>query len=105
VFATDSIPAVFGVTRDVFIVFTSNAFAVLGLRALYFVFADAMDRFEYLEYGLAVLLVLIGVKMLITPLVHLSVAVTLVTIVVVIGAAVGVSLWQGRRPGTAAAEP
>ncbi|HEY1732968.1 MAG TPA: TerC/Alx family metal homeostasis membrane protein, partial [Acidimicrobiales bacterium] len=101
VFATDSIPAVFGVTRDVFIVFTSNAFAVLGLRALYFVFADAMDRFEYLKYGLAVLLVLIGVKMLITPLVHLSVAVTLVTIVVVIGAAVAVSLWRGRRPGTA----
>ncbi|HEX4083225.1 MAG TPA: TerC/Alx family metal homeostasis membrane protein [Acidimicrobiales bacterium] len=105
VFATDSIPAVFGVTRDVFIVFTSNAFAVLGLRALYFVFADAMDRFEYLKYGLAVLLVLIGVKMLITPLVHLSVAVTLVTIVVVIGAAVGVSLWRSRRPGTASAEP
>ncbi|HEY5246260.1 MAG TPA: TerC/Alx family metal homeostasis membrane protein [Acidimicrobiales bacterium] len=105
VFATDSIPAVFGVTRDVFIVFTSNAFAVLGLRALYFVFADAMDRFEYLKYGLAVLLVLIGVKMLVTPLVHLSVAVTLVTIVVVIGAAVGVSLWRGRRSGTASAEP
>jgi tellurite resistance protein TerC len=105
VFATDSIPAVFGVTRDVFIVFTSNAFAVLGLRALYFVFADAMDRFEYLKYGLAVLLVLIGVKMLITPLVDLSVVVTLATIVVVIGASVAASLWRGRRPGAASAEP
>ena len=64
VFATDSIPAVFGVTTDVFVVFTSNAFAVLGLRALYFVFADIVDRFAYLKYGLAVLLVFVGVKLL-----------------------------------------
>ena len=69
VFALDSIPAVFGVTRDLFVVFTSNAFAVLGLRALYFLLAGSVDRFAYLKQGIAVLLVFIGVKMLISPLV------------------------------------
>jgi tellurite resistance protein TerC len=77
VFATDSIPAVFGVTQDPFVVFTSNAFAVLGLRSLYFVFARAADRFEYLRYGLALLLVFIGLKFLVAPVVHVSVAVSL----------------------------
>ena len=67
VFALDSIPAVFGVTRNLFVVFTSNAFAVLGLRALYFLLAGSMDRFRYLKQGLAVLLVFIGVKMLVSP--------------------------------------
>ena len=62
VFALDSIPAVFGVTSDLFVVFTSNAFAVLGLRALYFLLAGSVDRFAYLKQGIAVLLVFIGVK-------------------------------------------
>jgi len=99
IFATDSIPAVFGVTRDVFVVFTSNAFAVLGLRALYFVLADIMDRFEYLKYGLAVLLVFIGVKLMLTNVVELPIAVTLVVIAVVIGGAVLLSLVMARRSG------
>lgn len=64
VFAVDSIPAIFGVTKDVFIVFTSNVFAVLGLRALYFVLARMMDQFKYLKVSLAVVLAFIGVKML-----------------------------------------
>jgi len=99
VFATDSIPAVFGVTQDAFVVFTSNAFAVLGLRSLYFVFARAADRFEYLRYGLAVLLAFIGVKLLIEPVAHLSVVVSLAAIVMVLGVAVLASLWHSRRPG------
>lgn len=67
VFAFDSIPAIFAVTRDPFIVFTSNVFAILGLRSLYFVLAGAINYFRYLKYGLALVLVFIGVKMLIDP--------------------------------------
>jgi tellurite resistance protein TerC len=67
VFALDSIPAIFAVTRDPFIVFTSNVFAILGLRSLYFVLAGAIGYFRYLKYGLAVVLIFIGVKMLIDP--------------------------------------
>jgi tellurite resistance protein TerC len=96
VFALDSIPAVFGVTRDLFVVFTSNAFAVLGLRALYVLLAGALVRFRYLRQGIAVLLVFIGVKMLISPFVHLPVTVSLAVIVVVAGGAVAASR---RRDG------
>jgi tellurite resistance protein TerC len=66
-FAFDSIPAIFAVTRNPFIVFTSNVFAILGLRSLYFVLAGAIEYFRFLKYGLAVVLVFIGVKMLIDP--------------------------------------
>jgi tellurite resistance protein TerC len=97
VFATDSIPAVFGVTQDPFVVFTSNAFAVLGLRSLYFVFARAADRFEYLRYGLALLLVFIGLKFLVAPVVHVSVAVSLGVIVGVLGVTILASLWRSGR--------
>ena len=108
VFALDSIPAVFGVTSDVFIVFTSNAFAVLGLRALYFLLAGAVSRLRYLRHGLAVLLAFIGVKMLASPLVHLPAWVSLAVIAAVIGGAVAASLYRGRAaappaPGAAAA--
>lgn len=65
IFAVDSIPAIFAVTTDPFIVYTSNIFAILGLRALYFILADMADRFELLKYGLAVILMFIGVKLLI----------------------------------------
>ncbi|MDB6124568.1 MAG: Integral rane protein TerC [Pedosphaera sp.] len=67
IFAVDSIPAIFGVTRDPFIVFTSNVFAILGLRSMYFVLAGAIDLFHYLKVGLSVVLVFIGIKMLIDP--------------------------------------
>jgi len=98
VFATDSIPAVFGVTDDVFVVFTSNAFAVLGLRALYFVFADLVDRFSYLKYGLAVLLVFVGVKLLLVGVVEVPILFTLGVIALVIGVSVTASvLATGRR--------
>lgn len=97
VFATDSIPAVFGVTTNVFVVFTSNAFAVLGLRALYFVFVDIVDRFTYLKYGLAVLLVFVGVKLLLEGVVTLPITVTLGVIAVAIAASVLLSVASGRR--------
>ena len=67
VFAVDSIPAIFGITRDPFIVFTSNVFAILGLRSLYFVLAGAITYFRYLKVGLAFVLVFIGLKMLLDP--------------------------------------
>ena len=98
VFALDSIPAVFGVTSNLFVVFTSNAFAVLGLRALYFLVAGSVRRFSFLKPAIAVLLMFIGVKMLISPFVHLPVTVTLVAIVIVAGGAVAASLWRGRSP-------
>ena len=67
IFAVDSIPAIFAITTDPFIVLTSNVFAILGLRAMYFLLADTADRFSLLKYGLAMVLVFIGVKMLLTP--------------------------------------
>jgi len=71
IFALDSIPAAFGVTTDPFLVFTSNAFAILGLRALYFVLAGGPERLRYLSLGLAVLLAFIGVKMMVSPVLHI----------------------------------
>jgi tellurite resistance protein TerC len=101
VFAVDSIPAVFAVTREPFLVLTSNAFAVLGLRSLYFLLADLVDRFEYLRAALAVVLVLVGVKMLASDLVEIPVAVSLGVVVgalaVAVVASVRVSPSGGRR--------
>ena len=103
IFATDSIPAAFGVTTDVFIIFTANAFAVLGLRALYFVLAAAMEQFIFLSQGLAVLLAFIGAKMILAPVIHVPAAVSLVVIVVIIAGAIMLSVWQRRRLVAAAA--
>jgi tellurite resistance protein TerC len=97
IFAIDSIPAALGVTTDLFVLVTANAFAVLGLRPLYFVLADAMERFTYLSQGLAVLLAFIGVKMMLTPVVHVPIAASLGVVVAIIVAAILLSLWQGRR--------
>ena len=96
VFAADSIPAIFGVTTNVFVVFTSNAFAVLGLRSLYFVLADAIDRFSYLTKSLAVLLVLIGLKMLLKPLVEVPTAITLAVVAAVVGLSAAAS-WHSKH--------
>ena len=98
VFAADSIPAVFGVTTNVFVVFTSNAFAVLGLRSLYFVLAGAMDRFAHLSKGLAALLVIVGVRMLIKPLVEVPTVVTLAVIVAVLAVTIGASRLSQTGP-------
>jgi tellurite resistance protein TerC len=102
IFAADSIPAAFGVTTDTFIVFTSNAFAILGLRALYFVLAGAMERFSYLSQGLAVMLAFIGVKMILAQVVHIPTVASLAVIIVIITAAVLLSIWKRRRLAAAA---
>lgn len=77
IFATDSVPAVLSISHDPFIVYSSNVFAILGLRALYFVLAGAMTRFIYLRYGLAAILVFVGAKMLIHPWIHVPIWVSL----------------------------
>jgi tellurite resistance protein TerC len=97
VFAVDSIPAVFAVTRDPFIVYTSNAFAILGLRSLYFFLADLKDRFRYLTHGLSIVLVFVGLKLLLGEWLHLPPWVSLVVIAVVLGTSVGISLLVSRR--------
>jgi len=98
IFAIDSIPAIFAVTREPFIVFAANAFALMGLRALYFLLAGAMQRFEYLSHGLAVLLAIVGLKMLLSGVLHPPIWATLVVITVVLGGAIAYSLWV-TRPG------
>jgi tellurite resistance protein TerC len=97
VFALDSIPAIFGVTLDPFIVFTSNIFAILGLRSLFFVVARMMDRFAYLEYGLSAVLVFIGGKMLASRWIHVPALASLGVVVLLLGAAIAISLWRSRR--------
>jgi tellurite resistance protein TerC len=102
VFAVDSIPAVYAVTEEPFLVFASNAFALLGMRALYFVLADAMGRFPYLKFGLATILVFVGAKMLVTDLVHVPVWASLLVIAGVLAASVALS-W--RRTSSVGAWP
>ncbi|MBZ0132443.1 MAG: TerC family protein [Rhodocyclaceae bacterium] len=97
VFAVDSIPAIFAITTDPFIVFTSNIFAILGLRALYFLLADVADRFHLLKYGLAMVLAFIGAKMLIAPWYHMPVAASLSIVAVLISASVIASLIATRK--------
>lgn len=97
VFAVDSIPAIFAVTRDPFIVYTSNAFAILGLRALYFLLAGAAHRFVHLKTGLAVILTFVGVKMLIVDLYHVPVWLSLGVIGAVLAASIVASLRSERR--------
>lgn len=97
IFALDSIPAIFVVTQKPFIVFTSNVFAVLGLRSLYFVLAGAMAYCCYLKYGLAVVLVFIGFKMLIVDWVQIPIGISLCVVACLIGASVLASLIAARR--------
>lgn len=97
VFAVDSIPAIFALTRDPFIVLTSNLFAILGLRAMYFLLADVGDRFELLKYGLAGILAFIGVKMLIEHWVHIPTPVSLAVVLAALTLSVLASLCYGGR--------
>ena len=92
VFAVDSIPAIFAITRDPFIVLTSNVFAILGLRALYFLLAGVMDRLRLLKYGLAVILGFVGVKMLLSGIWHPPIALSLGVIVGVLAVTAALSL-------------
>ena len=96
VFAVDSIPAIFAVTRDPFIVYTSNAFAILGLRALYFLLAGVAHKFVYLKTGLAVILAFVGTKMIIADFYHVPVGVSLAIIGTVLAVSVIASLRSSR---------
>ncbi len=120
VFAVDSIPAIFAITQDTFIVYTSNVFAILGLRAMYFLLAGVIHRFHYLKIGLSVVLVFVGVKMLGSDFYKVPVGLSLGVISMVLGASAWASLaWPRKaeahspverdplepRPGTVTAEP
>ena len=97
IFAIDSIPAIFGVTRDPFIVFTSNIFAILGLRSLYFLLAAVVDRFYLLKYGIAIILTFIGVKMLGERFFEIGILPSLAIVLGVLGTSIGASLLWPRR--------
>jgi tellurite resistance protein TerC len=99
IFATDSIPAIFAVTRDPFIVYTSNICAVLGLRALYFLLANVVDKFVYLKLGLSLVLVFIGAKMLLEQLLHIPILASLGVVGVVLGTSI-VASRKWPRTGT-----
>jgi tellurite resistance protein TerC len=104
VFAVDSIPAIFAVTRDPFLVYTSNVCAILGLRALYFLLAGVMDQFQYLKLGLSVVLTFIGVKMVIVDLYHIPVGASLAIVASVLIISVIASLWKTKRDAAKIAE-
>lgn len=104
VFAMDSIPAIFGITTKEFIVFTSNVFAILGLRSLYFVLANAIGYFRFLKFGLSLVLVFIGAKMLLPVSIHIPTPVSLGMVGTIILVSVGASLLSRRVPARQAIE-
>ena len=101
VFAVDSIPAIFAVTRDPFLVYTSNVFAILGLRSLYFLLAGVMHKFEYLKLGLAAILVFVGAKMALVDWVKVPTVLSLGVIAAILALAVAASLLKARRVAAA----
>lgn len=92
VFALDSIPAIFAITNDAFIVFTSNIFAILGLRALYFLLSNMAERFHLLRYGIAIMLTFVGVKMLIADWIEIPILLALTVLVVILGTTILLSI-------------
>ncbi len=97
VFAIDSIPAIFAITRDPFLVYSSNIFAILGLRAMFFVLASMLDKFVYLKPGVAFILVFVGLKMTLSAWIHIPTAVSLAVIVMTLTTAIGLSLRRSVR--------
>ena len=96
VFAIDSIPAIFAITKDPFLVYTSNVFAILGLRSMYFLLAGVMHKFVYLKYGLAGVLVFVGAKMMLIDLYKIPTVVSLGVIATLIGGSIALSFWKTR---------
>lgn len=105
VFAVDSIPAIFAVTTDPFIVFTSNIFAILGLRSLFFVLAGVMGRFHYLKLGLGLVLAFVGGKMLLADVIQVPIGVSLGCIALMLGGSIAASLLWPRAEGMPASSP
>jgi len=108
IFAVDSIPAVLAITQDAFIVYTSNVFAILGLRSLYFALAEVLRLFHRLHFGLSIILVFVGVKMILADFVHIPVAVALSVIVGVLSLSILASILfprKAERPKGAGEDP
>jgi tellurite resistance protein TerC len=102
IFAVDSVPAILAITNDTFIVYTSNIFAILGLRALYFALAAMIHRFAYLKYALALVLIFIGGKIFLVNIIgKVPAGLSLGTTVALIAGGVLVSLWKTRNPSVA----
>ena len=97
IFAVDSIPAIFAVTTDPFIVLTSNLFAILGLRAMYFLLAGVAERFSMLKYGLSIILVFIGIKMLIVDFYHIPIAVSLGVVFGILALTLIINAWVNHQ--------
>ncbi|WKA63065.1 TerC family protein [Pectobacterium aroidearum] len=97
IFAVDSIPAIFAVTTDPFIVLTSNLFAILGLRAMYFLLAGVAERFSLLKYGLAVILIFIGTKMMLIDIFHIPVAISLGVVASILIITMLINIWVNKR--------
>ncbi len=104
IFAVDSIPAIFAVTEDPFLVYTSNIFAILGLRSLYFVLAGVMDKFVYLKLGLSAILVFVGAKMLLTEVYKIPATVSLLVVLSMLTVTIAASLRKSRKDERMAAE-
>jgi tellurite resistance protein TerC len=97
IFAVDSIPAILAISRDPFIVYTSNVFAILGLRSLYFALAGIMKMFHFIHYGLSAILVFVGTKMLLSDIYKVPIAISLGLIAAIITASIIASLlWPGK---------
>ena len=105
IFAIDSIPAIFAVTRDPFLVYSSNIFAILGLRALFFVLAGMLDKFTYLKPAVALILVFVGIKMLASYWIHLPTTLSLGVILVTLAAGIVLSLRAARNEATEPPSP
>ncbi len=104
-FATDSIPAIFGVTTDPFIVYTSNVCAILGLRAMYFLLAAVVDRFAYLSTGISIVLIFIGAKMLLMDFYNMPIGLSLAIVAVILSAAVVISLLRPPKTPSGSSKP
>jgi tellurite resistance protein TerC len=98
VFAVDSVPAALAVSQDAFVIFTSNIFAILGLRALYFVLAGTVLTLRFLRHALAIILVLIGVKMILAKWVEVPTSASLIGVAAILAGAIGLSLWRPGKP-------
>jgi tellurite resistance protein TerC len=99
VFALDSIPAIFGVTRDPFIVYTSNVCAILGLRSLYFLLAAVITRFSYLGTGLGIVLIFIGAKMLSSGVIEIPIGLSLAVVAIILATSIAISIiWPPKKP-------
>jgi len=104
VFAVDSVPASFGVANDPYILIAANAFAIMGLRAMYFLLADARERFHYLSHALGGILIFVGIKLILTPWYHIDIGISLGIIAVILVLAIIFSIWKANQVARSAAE-